>query len=77
MDHNQRTSDAFILPDGSFTTNPILAAEEWAKGFYIVRDALERIYPVPLKLLKKQPVINLDEILAECDNALKFGIHNY
>ena len=38
-----------------------------------LRSALERIAPVPRKLLRREPVICLDEILAEVDNVLKMG----
>ena len=66
-------SDGYTLPDGLITTDAGHAAEQWAKAFYQVRDALERIRPIPSMILQKKSVRNLDEVYAECDRALNIG----
>lgn len=67
------TREGFILPDGLVTEDAALATELWAEVFYKAKDALERIYPVPKRLLSKTPVRNLEEILTECESVLKIG----
>ena len=62
------------LRDRGFENVKVKEAMDKEKLIEICRkltDALERIRPVPERLLKKIPVRNLDEILAECDDALK------
>jgi len=65
--------DGYTLPGGMITTDAGLAAEQWAKAFYQVRDALERIRPIPSMILQRKTVRNLDEVYAECDRALSLG----
>lgn len=65
--------EMFTLPCGTVTDNPILAAELWAEAFYQAKDALKRLRPVPERVLRGEPVRNLDEILSECDTALAIG----
>jgi len=65
--------DMFTLPDGTVTSDAGSAAEQWAAAFYIARDALSVIRPVPELILGGKPVRNLDEILCECDGALSIG----
>lgn len=64
--------EVFHMPNGNeVTENPAEAAEAWAAVAFKLRDALERIRPVPEKLLRQQPVVCLDEILCEADAALE------
>ena len=46
-----------------------VAAEEH-RNVEILRSALERILGVPMRILRKQRVVNLDEIIAEAESAL-------
>ena len=68
-----KKQEMYTLPCGTVTDNPKLAAELWAEAFYEVRDALDRIRPVPAMIQNRLPVRNLDEIYAECDRAMKLG----
>ena len=65
--------DAFTLPDGTLTTDAGSAAEQWAAAFYMAKDALTMLRPIPEIILRGDPVKNLDEILAECDGILSVG----
>ena len=65
--------EGYMLPDNSITSDPIIAAEEWAKAFYQAKDALLRIRPIPEKLIRQEIIRNLDEILAECDKVFDIG----
>jgi len=65
--------DAYTLPDGTITTDAAASAERWAEAFYQAKDALNRIRPVPESLLRGEPVKDLDETLAECDQVLVLG----
>lgn len=61
------------LPDGTVTADYGLAATLWSEAFYIAKDALKRVRPVPEAMLRGNPVRDLDEILAECDSVLSVG----
>jgi len=65
--------EMFTLPDGCVTESAADAAEQWADAFYQVKDALHRLRPVPEAILRNQPIKDLDETLAECDEALELG----
>ncbi|MCK5020116.1 MAG: hypothetical protein KAS32_23885 [Candidatus Peribacteraceae bacterium] len=65
--------EAITLPDGMVTTDAAIAAEQWAKAFYQVKDALQRIRPVPEQIIRQVPIKDLDETLSECDNVLQLG----
>jgi len=65
--------EMYELPSGMLTSDPVLAAEEWSTVFYVVKDMLARIRPVPEYLIKGVPVRDLDEILSACDEVLKIA----
>jgi hypothetical protein len=65
--------DAFTLPDGTITADAGSAAEQWAAAFYMAKDVIAEICPVPEALIKGIPVRNLDEILLGCDGILSIG----
>ena len=65
--------DAFTLPDGTITTDAGSAAEQWAAAFYMAKDVIAEIRPVPESLIQGKPVRNLDEILLGCDGILSIG----
>lgn len=66
------TKEVYFLPNaGEFTHDAAEAADEWSKVAFQLRDALERIRDVPVKLIKNRPVVCLDEILVEADEALR------
>lgn len=65
--------DAFTLPDGTVTADAESAAEQWATAFYMAKDALSLVRPIPEAILRGKAVKNLDEILAECDGILSVG----
>ena len=65
--------DAFTLPDGTMTTDAGSAAEQWAAAFYMARDVIAEIRPIPEKILRGEKVKNLDEALLGCDGILSIG----
>jgi hypothetical protein len=36
-------NDMYALPDRSLTSDPAIAAEQWAKAFYQAKDAINRM----------------------------------
>jgi hypothetical protein len=65
--------DAFSLPDGTITTDAASAAEQWAAAFYMAKDVLHTIRPIPEAILRGDKVRNLDEVLLGCDSVLSIG----
>lgn len=65
--------NAYTLPDGTITTDASSAAEQWAAAFYMAKDVIAEMRPIPEALIKGQPVRNLDEVLLGCDGVLSIG----
>jgi hypothetical protein len=69
---SNQTEEVFHLPNTHVVTHdPIEAAEAWSAVAFQLRDALDRILPVPEKLLQQKPVVCLEEILLEARKALE------
>lgn len=65
--------DAYTLPDGTITTDAVSAAEQWAAAFYMAKDVIAEIRPIPEAILRGDTVRNLDEVLLGCDGILNIG----
>lgn len=65
--------DAFTLPDGTVTTDAVSAAEQWSAAFYMAKDVIAAIRPIPEALVRGERVRNLDEALLGCDEILSIG----
>ena len=65
--------EMYVLPCGTVTDNPKLAAELWSEAFYQAKDTLTSIKPAISQLVRGKPVRGLDEIMVKCDAVLELG----